>query len=670
MTHPVEPQARVVETVWIPLSDGRRLAARLFLPVQSGAVPAILEYIPYRRRDGTRLGDDEMHGWFARNGLAGVRVDIAGTGDSDGLVEDEYVTREQDDAVEAIAWIAAQPWCSGAVGMIGISWGGFSGLQVAARRPPALKAVVSVCTTVDRYADDIHYMGGCLLSDTLDWGDFFLAASALPPDPAVVGQDRWLDMWRRRIEAVDLSVHPWIAHQTRDAYWRHGSVCEDYSRIDVPVLAVGGWADGYTAAVFRCVENIAGSKGLLGPWGHCYPHQGVPGPAIGFLHECRAWFGQWLAGEANGVEALPDLRLFVQDSIPPAAVVDHRPGRWIGLPRAPSGVVGQRVLHLGDGDLGDRPRRAAPRLVRSPHDTGSRAGDWCAYALGDVTPELPLDQGPDDAGSLVFDTPPLESDLTIVGAPRVTLRLAASHPTAQVAVRLTAVHPDGVSERITFGLLNLNRRHGPAQSDPMQPGVFETVTVSLREVGFRLQPGQRLRLAVSSGCWPMVWPAPHEVTLTLDPEQSALTLPVLSPDVAGLDVHLPPAEAVRSGAFRSEPPATPCTRRFSQDLAAERTLFETERDSGLVQFLETGVATRTARRKWAAVSPRGNPRPEAGSTSRRLYRFGETEVQIDSDVTLTSDASRFYLRARLRAVLSGKVIAERAWDHDIQRDGV
>src|SRR6266508_2661683 len=147
-----------LELAWIPMKDGRRLAARLLLPTDAcqKAVPAILEYIPYRRRDGTRVRDDQYHYWFAANGYGVARVDIAGTGDSEGLVEDEYVEREQDDALEIIAWLSRQPWCTGAVGIIGISWGGFNGLQVAARRPPALKAVVTVCSTVDRYANDAH----------------------------------------------------------------------------------------------------------------------------------------------------------------------------------------------------------------------------------------------------------------------------------------------------------------------------------------------------------------------------------------------------------------------------------------------------------------------------------------------------------------------------------
>ncbi|HSY88232.1 MAG TPA: CocE/NonD family hydrolase, partial [Verrucomicrobiae bacterium] len=226
----VSGRIRTIELAWIPMSDGRRLAARLWLPVDAERepVPAILEYIPYRRRDGTRPRDEETHAWVAAQGYACARVDIAGSGDSDGLLLDEYLQQEQDDAVEIIAWLSAQPWCSGKVGMIGISWGGFNGLQVAARQPPALKAVISLASTVDRYADDVHFMGGALLADNMDWGAAFFTYAALPPDPAMVGAG-WRKQWLERLEVLRPFPPLWLAHQRRDDFWKHGSVSENYA---------------------------------------------------------------------------------------------------------------------------------------------------------------------------------------------------------------------------------------------------------------------------------------------------------------------------------------------------------------------------------------------------------------------------------------------------------
>src|SRR4029077_19238439 len=220
-------EIRMLDDVLIPLKDGTRLAARIWLPVDADGdpVPAILEYLPYRRRDGTVERDLLTHPYFAGHGYAAVRVDMRGSGDSDGVLLGEYLKQEQDDAMEVIAWIAAQPWCSGAVGMVGISWGGFNGLQVAARRPPALKAIITLCSTDDRYADDTHYMGGAVLGANLTWASTMLANQTRPPDKALVGE-RWREMWLERMRNLPLFVALWLKHQRRDAYWEHGSVCE------------------------------------------------------------------------------------------------------------------------------------------------------------------------------------------------------------------------------------------------------------------------------------------------------------------------------------------------------------------------------------------------------------------------------------------------------------
>jgi pimeloyl-ACP methyl ester carboxylesterase len=256
---------RCIEHTLIPLRDGTNLAARIWLPedAEQNKVPAILEYLPYRKRDGTYERDALTHPYLAGHGYAGVRVDIRGSGESDGLLADEYARQEQDDAMEVIAWLAAQPWCTGSVGMMGISWGGFNALQVAARQPPALKAIVTICSTDDRYRDDVHYMGGALLTAKFGWAAFFFSAMCHPPDPALVG-DRWKSMWLERLRNVPMFLETWLRHQRRDAYWRHGSVCEDYGAIACPVYAVGGWTDGYTNAIPRLLEHLTvPRKGLI-----------------------------------------------------------------------------------------------------------------------------------------------------------------------------------------------------------------------------------------------------------------------------------------------------------------------------------------------------------------------------------------------------------------------
>jgi len=406
----------------IPMSDGVHLAGRFWRPADSDErpVPAVLEFIPYRQRDLTAVRDSMHHPYLAGHGFAGVRVDLRGSGDSEGVLTDEYLEQELRDAEEVLAWLAAQPWCNGRTGMMGISWGGFNALQVAARRPPSLGAIAAVSFTDDRYADDVHYMGGCLLTDNLSGASTMLAYNSCPPDPDVVGE-RWREMWHERLRDSGLWLAEWLRHQHRDDYWRHGSVCEDYSAIDVPVLAASGWADGYTNAVFRLLAALdVPRKGLVGPWSHKYPHLGQPGPAVGFLQELVRWGSHWLCGADNGVMDEPMLRIWMQDSVPPSTAYEERPGRWVGEASWPSPQVHPTPHPLGDHRIlapGDRPDGVPERLtVSSPLSVGQFAGKWCAY---NAPPDQPYDQREEDGGSLVFDGPVLTERLEILGTPGV-----------------------------------------------------------------------------------------------------------------------------------------------------------------------------------------------------------------------------------------------------------
>src|SRR5271170_4982180 len=353
------------------MSDGCRLAARIWLPEDAGddPVPAILEYVPYRKNDGLVLRDAPIHRFFAGHGYASVRVDIRGSGDSDGILEGEYLPLELQDGVAVIRWLASRPWCAGKVGMIGKSWGGFNGLQVAALRPSELAAVISVASTDDRYADDVHYMGGCVLAwAMLPWASTMLAYNALPPDPAVVGE-AWRETWRQR-----------LAHQRRDEFWRHGSVGEDFAAIRCPVYMVGGWADSYRNAILRFLEGYPGPcRGLIGPWGHDYPEDGAPGPAIGFLQEAVRWWDHWLKGRDNGVMDEPKLRVWMPQARRPAAGYPVHPGRWLAAESWPAPEVETRGFRLGRGVLAAGPGADAGQAelrIRGAESAATDLGQW------------------------------------------------------------------------------------------------------------------------------------------------------------------------------------------------------------------------------------------------------------------------------------------------------
>ncbi|MER9174367.1 CocE/NonD family hydrolase [Mesorhizobium sp. M0955] len=661
-----------VELAWIPMKDGRRLAARLLLPsdAEQRPVPAILEYTPYRRRDVTRVGDDAKHYWFAANGYGVARVDIAGMGDSEGLIEDEYVKREQDDALEIIAWLASQPWCTGAVGMIGISWGGFNSLQVAARRPPALKAIVTLCSTVDRYANDGHFMGGCLLNDNLDWGGHFLTMGAFPPDPEMVGQDKWRQIWKHRIENMDLFPARWLEHQRRDAFWKHGSVCENYDAINCPVLALGGWYDGYSEAVFRLVENLKGPvKGIVGPWGHKWAQVGVPGPAIGFLQECKRWWDRWLKNEATGVENDPPLRLWLLESEAPKPHFDVRKGRWIGLPSWPTPDVETQTYYLGEGSLVSDRTKSEPTTISSPLTTGFGSGEWCAYALGPVGPELPLDQRQDDSGSMTFDGSVLMEPLAILGRTLVHLRVAVDQEQAQLAVRLSAVLPGGEVERITYGLLNLAHRGSHEHPQPLTPGQFYDITVELNEIAELVPAGSRLRLAISTSYWPLIWPSPAVTTATIDLAESSFDLPVLTSGRGLMEVEFMPPDHAPPAPTTIKQPGTQ-VRKVNDDLGNKRKTLSVHGSDGTFVLDDTATEFSYTKSKELTIGWSSLEDVRAAVAISCRYRRSDWDARVESEVVMTSDETHFHIEAKVSAFDKDEPFMTREFRQSVPRDNL
>jgi len=655
---------RVEEHFFIPLADGCRLAARAWFPDAERA-PAILEYIPYRKRDGTRGRDEPMHGYFATHGYVSVRVDIRGSGESDGLLRDEYLQRELDDACKVIDWLSRQPWCDGNVGIMGKSWGGFNALQVAAMRPPALKAIITVCSTDDRYADDVHYMGGCLLNDNLWWGAIMLAYQARPPDPALRGD--WREVWLQRLDAMPFWPALWLRRQRRDAYWRHGSVCENFAAIQCPVFAVGGWADAYTNAIPRLLEGLTVPRlGLIGPWAHLYPHDGKPGPSVGFLQEAVRWWDHWLKGADNGVMGQPILRAFIEDG----GEKENREtaaGRFVSEAQWPSPQIARRTMSVNAAGL-DRPADASQAQIRSPLWTGSGAGEW----MGTGAPhEAAWDQRLDDGFSLVFDGAPLLAPLEILGAAEFEAEIASDKPVAQLCVRLCDVAPDGASRRVSYGVLNLTHRDGHAEPRALEPGVFYRIRVRLNDCGYRLAPGHRLRLAISTAYWPLIWPAPDAATLTLR-LPAALSLPVR---------HAPQDQPAVDFAARETAADAPKTslslgrveRRVGFDLGAGVATYETLGEGGLFgegayryDDIDTRVSHDLSRRfRIGADDPLS-----AAYDLDQTYEMGREgwRIRIETQVSMHATATDFVLEARLCAYENGEIVSERRFDETIARD--
>ncbi|NVK96495.1 CocE/NonD family hydrolase [Ruegeria pomeroyi] len=650
-----------LEDLGITLSDGTRLSARVWRPLDAGTdpVPAILEYLPYRKRDGTCARDALSHPWMAKRGYACIRVDIRGNGDSQGLMEDEYTQQELDDAVEVIHWLAAQPWCSGTIGMMGISWGGFNSLQVAAMQPEPLKSIITLCSTVDRYADDIHFKGGCLLNENLGWGATMWCFSSRAPDPALVG-DAWREMWLERLRAQPFLPETWLQHQTRDAFWQHGSICEDFSAVKTPTLAISGWGDSYMNTVPHLVENLdTVVKGINGPWIHKYPHFAIPGPRIGFLQEALRWWDRWLKGVENGAEDDPDYRAYLMDGIAPETKSLFRPGRWVAEAEGATAHLPVTTLSLSDAGLGsDGPLSAR---VCSPLHVGMDCGEYGSFWAG---PELPGDQRLDDALSVCFDSAPLPQRTDIVGAPRLRLRLRADKPQAQIAVRLNHVLPDGTSARITWGVLNLSHRDSHATPEALEPGRLYDIALDLDHIAYRVPAGHRLRVAISSSYWPMIWPAPERATLTLD--SGALDLP-LRPSGEADEWVFPPEDADPPWQIRTLREGTN-TRRTEIDKATGHVRLIIVDDAGLVEDMAHGARSGTIAREEWVIHP-DDPTSARGSCHWTAETGrGDLSLRTETRCEMWSDAEHFHLKAAIEAYENDTKIYENVKTSRIRRN--
>lgn len=665
-------QVQPIEHLTIPMSDGSRLAAKMWLPTGADRepVPAILEYIPYRKRDFTAIRDSITHPYFAGHGYACIRVDLRGSGDSDGVLKDEYLQQELDDGLEVIHWIARQSWCTGAVGMIGISWGGFNGLQLAAHQPAPLKAVISLCSSDDRYTDDVHYMGGCLLSDNLSWASTMFAYNSCPPDPALVG-DQWRDLWFDRLRGSGLWLQTWLEHPHRDAFWQHASVCENYEAITCPVMAVSGWSDGYTNAVFRLLENLrVPRKGLIGAWGHQYPHMANIYQGIGFLQYCLRWWDQYLRGIETGIEQEPMLSAWMEEYVSPLNRLS-RPGRWVGEPTWPSPHVQHHRYTLLPHTLAEGQVKQDPiaQPLQSPLSVGLFAGKWCSFS---EDTDMPSDQREEDGGALVYDSEALTERQELLGAPVAHLRVVVDQPVAQIAVRLTDLAGDGKATRVSYGLLNLTHRNGHAAPEYLTPYEPYQVRVPLNHIAHAFPPGHRIRIALSTSYWPLAWPPPEPVCCWVYAGQSFIDLPVRAAQVPA-DQQLPDF-----GNAEGAPPIdTPVLRAPARDWSVRHDL---ARNESQVQVLKDVGAYRIPhaqnleleRKTTETYTYRNNDFASVKGEVRslRTLRRGDWEVQTLTRTRLTSSATHFYVNADLDAYEGERRTYSNSWDIRVRRDKV
>ncbi len=660
-------EIKEIENIWITMPDGTRLAARMWIPesAENQPVPAIFEYIPYRKRDFKRIRDESLHRYFAGNGYASLRVDIRGSGDSEGLLKDEYLEQELADGENIIRWLREQDWCNGKIGMIGISWGGFNGLQIAARRPKGLEAIISACSTDDRYKDDVHYMGGCLLGDNLSWASVMFGYNSLPPDPEIVGE-RWKEMWLHRLENNDPWIIQWLRHQQRDDYWKHGSICENYEDIQCPVMAVSGWADGYTNAVFRLVENLKVPRmGLIGPWSHKYPHLGVPGPAIGFLQECVRWWDRWLKNEDTGIDREHKLKVWMQHSVPPTTDYKVRPGFWVGLPGWTANELEHKQYRLGTNHLIEEEKwqhQNKTFWVRSPLRLGLFAGKWCSY---NAPPDLPGDQREEDGGALVFDSDFLEEEITILGAPTVSFTFSSEKPTAMLAVRLSDVAPDGKATRVTYGIKNLTHFQGHENPEFLQEDKKYQVEIRMNDIGHVFPKGHRIRLSVSTSYWPLAW-TPRELTaVTLYADACELGLPLLGQHDA--EVHFTPPERAELSTHQVSLKKPDYKWQVIRDLINDESVLHVLKDSGTYQLEEIGLEVANRMEENYSIQYDNTNSAKGETKGRTILARGDWKIETRHQTLLKSEKDNFIVYASLDAFENNVRIFSKNWHQKIPR---
>ena len=658
-----------IENIWIKMSDGTRLAARMWKPQDADKnLSTIIEYIPYRKRDMKRLRDESIHHYFAGYGFVSLRIDIRGSGDSEGILTDEYLEQELIDGEEIIEWIGNQPWSNGNVGIIGISWGGFNGLQLAARRPKGLKAIITVCSTDDRYADDVHYMGGCLLGDNLSWASVMFGKNSLPPDPEIVG-NKWKDMWLERLDKSGLWLEQWLRHQQRDDYWKHGSICENYDDIEIPVMAVSGWADGYTNAVFRLMKNLSSPRlGLIGPWSHKYPHLGEPGPAIDFLQEAVRWWEKWLNGNESGIMNEPMLRLWMQKSVPPNTCYESRPGYWVGLDNWPAKQVKEKKFILsGDYMVEEKTNLTAEKLtIRSPLRLGLFAGKWCSY---NAPPDLPGDQREEDGGAQVFTSTPLKNDMEIVGPPMIDFLIETDKPVAILAVRLSDVMPDGKATRVTYGVKNLTHFESNEHPTLLEPAKKYRVKLQLNDIAHVFPKDHRMRISVSTSYWPIVWTPPEVATLTLYTEKSFVYLPERI------------SKQNSSVSFQESEGAEPSTEHKTlhaanykwdviRDLINDKSTLHVLKDNGTYRIENIDLEISDCSTEDYSVQNDFVDSVKGETHGEITLKRKNWKIRTVNHTALTSDKKKFHVHATLDAYENGLRVFSKNWQLSIPREFV
>jgi putative CocE/NonD family hydrolase len=642
----------------IPMPDGVKLAATLYMPAQlrpGERVPALLEYLPYRKDDDTAPDDYGKHAYFAQHGFVGVRVDIRGFGNSEGTPPTrEYSAQEQEDGERVIDWLSRQPWSNGKVGMFGISWGGFNSIQMAMRRPPALKAILAVAATEALFKEDVHYMDGIMHVDEfevamdLDQGRSGAPAFALDEDTLA-----------KRMDSAPWSLE-YFRHQRDGAFW-HAPI-RRFEDIRIPCFLIGGLQDGYRDSIPRMLERVpAPVHAWVGPWNHDFPNSSMYGPRFEWRDQAVRWFDHWLKGIDNGIDREPRLVVFEQHSHPPGNAEQDVPGEWRAESWPPAGLKRETWFLAPNHQLERAPAAAATDQLRYVPSSGTEAGFW----WGELLP----DQRSVDAHSLVYDSAVLQSPVAMLGFAHMRLLATTDAPLADWVVRLQDVAPDGEVTAITGAALAGAQRRSMEHPEALEPGKEYALNVDLHLSSWVWEAGHRIRVAVSNAQWPMLWPTPYAMTTALrlgGDGGSAIELPLVP-----LHGHeAPPFSA-------PEPSETPPGITTPGDYAWPGT-WKVEHDIAQQRSTVTWHGTSAYQFPWGSVEhseqivyQTDDAHPALSSAlgeAQTIEKLRDRVLTYRGHLAVTSDATAFHYSFTRELLRDGVVLRTKTWREAIPRD--
>ena len=633
-----------IENTWIKLNDENRIAASIWLPKNNNKkFSTILEYIPYRKRDATAIRDSTMHPYYAGHGYVCIRIDMRGTGDSDGIMFDEYLPQEIEDGLEIINWITKQKWSDGNVGMTGISWGGIVCLQMAIRQPKALKAIIPVHYSLERYYDDAGYFLGCYPGQTIGWGALMEGFNSRPPDPLISGKN-WKKKWIDRLKKTDSFLNIWLNHQQNDNYWLKNSISQKYSNIKIPTLAVGGWADCWPNSVIKLIENTnTKCFGIIGPWGHTYPHIGKPGPSIGFLQESLKFFNSFLKNNKNNFK---DLRLWINSSHSPNPKIKKKKGYWVSLNKKEINKKKDK-LYFDINTLNIKKSQLIQNLsISSSLTCGLDSGEYMPWFASGYGAELPDNQIIDDAKSVVFDSTTLKNNYVILGKTSLTVELSSNKNFGMIAVRLCEIDQNRNSNLITFGILNLNQIKGKKINYKIKANKKYKVIINLNHTGYEFKKNNKIRISISTSYWPMAWPLHEKFKLKIYLKNSFVELPKR----IGL---------VKDNSFKKAEQSKPLSfnqiikprrvRQITKNIESEDVIYSIKDFFGKIKLKDANLITENFTSQKYFLNENDPLSAKAQYDFQHFFQRSKWLIDIKGLVILTCDKKYFYLETNIIA---------------------